>query len=44
MFDYLLGESIDLSKLVEIKSINLDTKIDLSIFDKEDMIDFSFLD
>lgn len=44
MFDYLLEESIDLSKLVEIKSINLYTKIDLSIFDKEDMIDFSFLD
>lgn len=58
MFDLLLEDSIDLSKIKEInilkKEINLlkkeinilkkDIVVDLSLFEKEDMIDLSFLD
>ncbi len=44
MFDLLLEDSIDLSKIKEINILKKDIKVDLSLFEKEDMIDLSFLD
>lgn len=44
MFNLLLEDSIDLSKIKEINILKKDIKVDLSLFEKEDMIDLSFLD
>lgn len=44
MFNLLLEDSIDLSKIKEFNILKKDIEIDLSLFEKEDMIDLSFLD
>lgn len=51
MFDLLLEDLIDLSKIKDFnilkEDINIlkeDIVVDLSLFEKEDMIDLSFLD
>ncbi len=44
MFNLLLEDSIDLSKIKEFNILKKDIVIDLSLFEKEDMIDLSFLD